>query len=495
MLAANRSSLFVHLGSVCSLYSCIVFADAAGPPLAGRGGVRGRHLRPRSRSPASGTRAGGPADREVDPSSGPGPRAASALGAPEGLRHLRWVFDMPLQFVSLAGEPLPNLPEVVKPEQWLQWTPADLYRHVETQLPREILPCGKVDILLANGAATTPVPREEQGARRFLADVLREDIARRNGGRGTTSSKPQPHTLQVVIVKGKNKPFPDRQTLALAIDLWRDDRRVDFNNQQRAEARRQIVDEYGDVNEWNVCRVNNLDGIFNFARFGYHDTFQMSLWDTRGVTSMRRLFMDAPLFNQDISAWDVRDVTDLSAMFKRAASFDQDLSRWNVGRVTYMHGMFEGAVRFNQDLSTWDVRRVEDMGKMFKDAEAFNQPLAEWGKKLGQRVRGEGPRLRLCQMFRDASSFRQSLVAWEAWMLEEEAKIKQGVFGPGMPDFLALIFEDMLEGALNFIPAEHLTEKQRDLMQKGRAYGRDPIDSKGYRLMPDGTRRGYIPLS
>ncbi len=166
LLGANRSSLV--LGSVCSLYSYGVFADAAGPVAA----VDGRQRRPHSTSPASGTRSRTRAPADRDPT-GPGPRASSAPPALDR-HHLGWVSDVPLQFFSLAGGPLADLGEL-SPRQWSQWSSAELYHHVETVLLRaEKLPCKMVDIVFRNGAATsTPVilPRRERDVSRNLSAV------------------------------------------------------------------------------------------------------------------------------------------------------------------------------------------------------------------------------------------------------------------------------------------------------------------------------------
>ena len=43
----------------------------------------------------------------------------------------------------------------------------------------------------------------------------------------------------------------------------------------------------------------------------------------------------------EISNWDVSKVTNMEDMFRNASSFNQPLNNWNVSNVTNMYGMFE----------------------------------------------------------------------------------------------------------------------------------------------------------
>ena len=83
----------------------------------------------------------------------------------------------------------------------------------------------------------------------------------------------------------------------------------------------------------------------------------------------------------DISNWDVSNVTNMEAMFYRAESFNQTLNKWNVSSVTSMWRMFHNAHSFNQPLNKWNVSNVNvvDMNNVFEEAISFNQPLhAPW---------------------------------------------------------------------------------------------------------------------
>ena len=65
----------------------------------------------------------------------------------------------------------------------------------------------------------------------------------------------------------------------------------------------------------------------------------------------------------EINNWDVSNVTNMNGMFsgtrgEDARSFNQPLNNWNVSKVTYVSFMFDGASSFNQPLNNWDVSNV-----------------------------------------------------------------------------------------------------------------------------------------
>eukprot|EP00926_Amoebophrya_sp_RCC4398_P009258 GSA120T00022064001.1 len=177
---------------------------------------------------------------------------------------------------------------------------------------------------------------------------------------------------------------------------------------------------------------------------------------------MRGMFSGAEHFNQPLGPWKVGAVRDMSFMFSGASAFNQALNEWDVSNVLTMESMFGKASAFNQEVSKWNVVRVRTMAGMFREADAFNQSLAEWGEKIG--LVDPGPQyahrwdVRATGMFFDARSFSQSLVAWDAWMLKQHRRNPNVFFG-------------MLQGAVSFVPAEQLTENQRNIMHKSYGYG------------------------
>jgi surface protein len=154
---------------------------------------------------------------------------------------------------------------------------------------------------------------------------------------------------------------------------------------------------------------------------------------TSNVTTMNNMFVNATLFNQNISGWNVSNVTNMNGTFAGAHSFDQDISAWDVSLVTnmvsmfasasafnhplnwgnktsnviYMNNMFSNASAFNQDISGWDVSSVTNMANMFNGAIAFNNgnsPLS-WGSTTLNVTDMSG-------MFSNASAFNQDISSW-----------------------------------------------------------------------------------
>ena len=78
------------------------------------------------------------------------------------------------------------------------------------------------------------------------------------------------------------------------------------------------------VNEW----IQNAEKAK--AKYG-----NISNWNTSQVTSMKRLFFKATLFNEPIFDWDVSNVTDMSYMFSNANTFNQSIGNWDVSKSDF----------------------------------------------------------------------------------------------------------------------------------------------------------------
>ena len=190
---------------------------------------------------------------------------------------------------------------------------------------------------------------------------------------------------------------------------------------------------YGEVGEYTVAIAGDFPSIYFYANANESDSkklLEIQAWgeikwesmlssfylalnmqltakdnpDLRNVTSMRRMFQLAKIFNQDISDWDVSNVTNMSGMFEGAYAFNQDISKWNILNVTNMSSMFSGAKAFNQDISKWDVSNVTNMGAMFWAAFAFNQDIGDWNVSNVTSMR---------YMFYRADAFNQDIGDWD----------------------------------------------------------------------------------
>ena len=137
---------------------------------------------------------------------------------------------------------------------------------------------------------------------------------------------------------------------------------------------------------------------------GHDSALDITQLDTRSVTKMNFMFLNATGFNQDIGDWDVSNVRDMSGMFYEATGFNQDIGDWDVSNVRHMNCMFCGATGFNQDIGDWDVSNVRDMNWMFEDATGFNQDIGDWDVSNVRDMSG---------MFAGATGFNQDIGDWD----------------------------------------------------------------------------------
>ena len=158
---------------------------------------------------------------------------------------------------------------------------------------------------------------------------------------------------------------------------------------------------HGHIATWDVRDVRDMAEAFSNLRVT--EPLDLSFWDTRGVTSMRKMFSRF-MGNAHVETWDTRNVIDMSEMFLGASEFNADLSGWKTGSVCTMQGMFSGAERFDCDIGNWDTRNVADMSAMFNRAESFNANLSGWNT---------GSVRTMSRMFSGAGKFNGSILKWD----------------------------------------------------------------------------------
>ncbi|TFG07625.1 BspA family leucine-rich repeat surface protein, partial [Candidatus Thorarchaeota archaeon] len=184
-----------------------------------------------------------------------------------------------------------------------------------------------------------------------------------------------------------------------------------------------------EISQWGPLRLGDSGGFFhgcsnlNLTTIGVLDltgttTFESAFegcislgttgnlgsWNVSGVRDMRRMFYDAPSFNQNLGGWDVSSVTNMSYMFYRVSSFNQAIGSWSTSSVTDMSFMFCYASAFNNPIGSWDLSSVTSITYMFRDASAFNQPIGSWDVSSVTGMRS---------VFQYAASFNQPIGSWD----------------------------------------------------------------------------------
>lgn len=182
-----------------------------------------------------------------------------------------------------------------------------------------------------------------------------------------------------------------------------------------------------DFSSFDVSQVTDLSYMFQHSRV---TAFNLGKWRPVQVQTLSHFMESAADFNfHGVVPWDTPELTDLSYAFMNAALFDGDLSGWNVERVVTMEAAFHTAVgfqgiglegwrtynlqnlahsfqdtwHFSADLSQWSTEYLTDLTSTFSSASAFNSDISSWSV---------GSVVSFNDTFRGATSFSQNLCPW-----------------------------------------------------------------------------------
>ena len=126
-----------------------------------------------------------------------------------------------------------------------------------------------------------------------------------------------------------------------------------------------------DLNDIDVSHIHDMSYLFDANTYaGGHKIFEdfngdISQWNMSNVKDIDFMFRYCRRFNGDIRQWDVSNVISMRGVFMSCEKFNCDISGWNTENVVYMTAMFYGCKSFNYDLSRWDVSNVRDMNCIF----------------------------------------------------------------------------------------------------------------------------------
>jgi surface protein len=200
-------------------------------------------------------------------------------------------------------------------------------------------------------------------------------------------------TSYYLIVK-QLETIPDKDTLILLVKKW-----------FITEERKPIYYKYGNIEEWDVSLVTDMEGVFHAV--GDQESLRdsdLSSWDVSKVTNMNWMFLGCRNFYSDLSSWDVSSVESMGMMFSGCSVFDSDLSGWDVSQVKNMNYIFNDCHNFNSNLSGWKVSSVETMLGMFSRCHNFTSDLSSWDVSSVESMR---------MMFSGCSVFDSDLSGWD----------------------------------------------------------------------------------
>jgi len=161
------------------------------------------------------------------------------------------------------------------------------------------------------------------------------------------------------------------------------------------KGRQEVIDQYGDVSEWDVSKVTDMSYLFAWRGNHSNENARQSFSSPRATRlgTKHGTVPDGRIdpyhvniyrnFNEDISGWDVENVTNMSYMFSGCRTFNQDISEWNVSNVTNMSYMFYWNRAFNKDISKWgdklgNVALIGGFDGMFQGSKRFDQSICTW---------------------------------------------------------------------------------------------------------------------
>ena len=133
----------------------------------------------------------------------------------------------------------------------------------------------------------------------------------------------------------------------------------------------------GDVNKWNVGKLQNATKMFSGCKDFNSD---ISRWDVRNLIFAKGMFSGCENFNRDLSDWRVDSIQNMEHMFFKCFKFNSDLSEWNVSSCKIFSGAFYMCENFSCDLSGWTFAEKPDFYAMFYKCKKldFNMKNTYW---------------------------------------------------------------------------------------------------------------------
>ena len=130
------------------------------------------------------------------------------------------------------------------------------------------------------------------------------------------------------------------------------------------------INSLTDISKWDTRNVVNMSFMFSCC-LGLESLPDISIWETKNVNDMSYMFCDCHYLKSlpDISKWDTKNVIDMSKMFYQCISLKSlpDISKWDTKNVIDMSSMFYGCrnLKYFPDISKWNIKNVSHMDELF----------------------------------------------------------------------------------------------------------------------------------
>lgn len=162
------------------------------------------------------------------------------------------------------------------------------------------------------------------------------------------------------------------------------------------DSRRRIIDDYGEIEYWNITNIKNADNLFKELTLDKN----LSYWQPNNLETSNFMFektnftgemdflqkkvtikIDTPEFNALPVEEKDSIVKQLEEKRKCKVNRNQDgtlyeiyFNCWNIENLKSAYGMFSNS-NFNGEIGNWNPKNLEDVSYMFAGCTHFNKPI------------------------------------------------------------------------------------------------------------------------
>ena len=153
------------------------------------------------------------------------------------------------------------------------------------------------------------------------------------------------------------------------------------------EKRKDIINKYGKIEDWDVSKISNFQGIFRYVKFDDYDkdfpsSLSLNNWDMSNAEDISYMFCGSN-FNGYIDKWNTENIVLSRYTFNDSAfeGMGDDMKNWNVEKLEETTGMFSNS-KFTANISEWKLTSIKFMEKMFYNCHYITGDLNKWNKYI-----------------------------------------------------------------------------------------------------------------